>query len=96
MTHSAQAADATNRYSDVVDLLLMRRVLHADELRDVRLACEEVFRARAEQAWPPTVHLPTSWATHYGDEARTVGLEETDLESAERALNALIAEIAAA
>ena len=85
-----------DRFRDAVDLLLLRDLVADADLRAVKEACEETFRARAEQTWPPRIEMPASWRIPFAKAARAVDIEEVDLQSAERVLNDFLAVIEAA
>ncbi len=84
------------RYRDAVDLLLLRDLIAGHDMAAVRDACEETFRVRAEHAWPPALELPRSWRVPFATLARGVDLAVTDLDEAELALRAFLAQVVAA
>lgn len=85
---------ASERYRDLVDLWLLREL--GTKLVDVRDACEDVFRRRAMQPWPPTVVVPASWADPFARLAGEVGLPTLDVEEAAQNLRGYIEEISSA
>lgn len=96
MTKVPYHGGENDRFRDAVDLLLLRGLVSDDDLRAVREACEETFRVRAEHAWPPSIVMPASWRQPFAAMARAVGLDEADLEGAERSLRDFLAAIEAA
>lgn len=50
--HSVPDRD-NDRARDLIDILLVRRLLDEDDLADVRRACVEIFRLRDKHPWPP-------------------------------------------
>lgn len=96
MTKVPHHGGENDRFRDAVDLLLLRDLLHGADLRAVREACEETFRIRAEHPWPPMIALPPSWREPYAAMARTLEIEEAELDDAERALRAFLETIEAA
>lgn len=43
----------------------------------LRRTCEETFRVRAKQKWPPTIAARTEWVAPLESLAREIGLEHT-------------------
>jgi hypothetical protein len=83
-----------DRARDLIDILLVRRLLKQGELPDVRRACIELFRLRNKHDWPPSITVLQGWPEIYAVElAKTPGFEPADVHEAARAVNALIAEI---
>lgn len=81
------------RFRDLVDLQLLRSL--GPDLETVCDACERVFAARDQQAWPPTVDAPASWAPSYSALAGELGLGVRDVAEAAAAVREFIEEIAA-
>jgi Nucleotidyl transferase AbiEii toxin, Type IV TA system len=63
-----------DRYRDLIDLILVDRLVHTEDDASVREVCVEIFRLRAKHAWPPRItvllngvtatdHSPTSSAS---------------------------------
>tara|TARA_R110002124_G_scaffold104541_4_gene254723 strand:+ start:97 stop:1038 length:942 start_codon:yes stop_codon:yes gene_type:complete len=93
-----------DRVRDVVDLLLLRGAFFPEgsELGAVRVAAEDVFRARALEAeelglvprtWPPELTAWQSWADGWRKPADQAGIE-IGLDEALGELNEWVAEIA--
>ncbi|MDP9800683.1 hypothetical protein J2S49_000759 [Arcanobacterium wilhelmae] len=84
--------EPNDRARDLMDLVLLRELCKAAEVsdREVRLACEAVFRVRAEEAktlgrsprvWPPNIVAYPHWSSSFVDAADSAGVVLT-LESA--------------
>ncbi|HXB26490.1 MAG TPA: nucleotidyl transferase AbiEii/AbiGii toxin family protein [Gemmatimonadaceae bacterium] len=84
-----------DRYRDAIDLLLLQPLIDRSNLSEVRAACEETFRVRAERRWPPVIALPERWRGPFATDARAVALDIVDLVEAESALRAFVSEICA-
>jgi hypothetical protein len=76
------------RVRDIVDLVLLRRNFYSEpelaELSELRLAAEDIFRARAAEAaelgmvgrsWPPCIETNELWEVEYPRPASEVGLQ---------------------
>lgn len=86
-----------DRARDLIDILLVRRLLADHELAHVRRASVEIFALREKHTWPPQVTVPPTWPRIYAAEvAKTPGFEPADVEEAARAVADLVAEIDAA
>ena len=91
--HSVPDRD-NDRARDLVDILLVRRLLADDELPTVRQACVEIFRLREKHPWPPSVTVLPEWPAIYAAElAKTPGFTPDDIEQAAADVDELIAEI---
>ena len=83
-----------DRARDLIDILLVRRLLADDELPGVRRACVEIFRLRDKHPWPPSVTVLPEWPIIYaGELAKTPGFTPVDVEQAAAHVDLLIAEI---
>ncbi len=83
-----------DRARDLIDILLVSRLLRENEIVDVRHACAEIFALRSKQSWPPTVTVPESWPRIYAAElASTPDFGLADVHEAARAVNDLIVRI---
>jgi Nucleotidyl transferase AbiEii toxin, Type IV TA system len=86
-----------DRARDLIDILLVSRLLTEAELIEVRDACEEIFRLRAKHDWPPAITVLEAWPEIYATEvAKTPGFEPADVRAAALTVNALIGAIAGA
>lgn len=91
--HSLPNRD-NDRARDLIDILLVRRLLADDELPDVRRACVEIFRLRDKHPWPPSVTVLPAWPTIYaGELAKTPGFTPAEVEQAAADVDRVIAEI---
>lgn len=83
-----------DRARDLIDILLVHRLLADDELPDVRRACVEIFRLRDKHPWPPSVTVLPEWPAIYAVElAKTPGFTPTEVEQAAADVDRLITEI---
>lgn len=83
-----------DRARDLIDILLVHRLLADDELPDVRRACVEIFRLRDKHRWPPSVTVRPEWPAIYaGELAKTPGFTPAEVEQAAAEVDRLIAEI---
>jgi Nucleotidyl transferase AbiEii toxin, Type IV TA system len=86
-----------DRARDLIDILLVSRLLADDELGDVRSACVEIFRLRGKQPWPPTITVLPRWRAIYEVElAKTPGFSPTDVTQAAADVDLLVEHIDAA
>jgi hypothetical protein len=88
--HAATDPDAppdiiNDRVRDIIDLVLIREILYADDPTPpaLRAACLDVFAARAEEArsigtvprhWPPVFVANAAWNEAYPDLAKSVDM----------------------
>jgi len=83
-----------DRARDLVDILLVRRLLRNDDLPEVRQACIEIFRLRGRHAWPPSISVLEDWPAIYTAELTGMpGFAPASVHEAADAVNALIAEV---
>lgn len=88
-------ADADNqRFTDLIDLQLLEELV--DDWPAVRAACEEVFRLRQKQPWPPAVTVYGSWVEAYAGSAAANHFPVTDVDEAATNITALITRIGVA
>lgn len=91
--HSLPNRD-NDRARDLIDVLLVRRLLAHEELLGVRRACVEIFRLREMHPWPPSVTVLPEWPTIYaGELAKTPDFTPVEVERAAADVDRLIAEI---
>lgn len=94
--HSIPDRD-NDRARDLIDILLVRRLLDEDDLPAVRRACVEIFRLRDKHQWPPSITVLPQWAAIYQTElAKAPGFSPTDVKQAADDVDRLVAEINAA
>jgi hypothetical protein len=84
---------ANSRFRDLIDILLLRELLAADDLLSVRAACVETFELRATHPWPPAVAIGAGWAPAYAQLAAAAGFRVTHVEDAAERVRAFVAEI---
>lgn len=83
-----------DRARDLIDILLVHRLLADDELSDVRRACVEIFRLRDKHPWPPSVTVLPEWSAICASElAKTPGFTPAEVEQAAADVDRLIVEI---
>lgn len=88
---------SNDRARDLIDILLVHRLLKPDELVNVRRACAEIFRLRDKHEWPPSITVLPEWPELYQAElVKTPGFEPSNVQQAARAVDAFIAQIDAA
>jgi hypothetical protein len=88
---------ANDRARDLIDTLLVSRLLREAELGEVQQACVEVFRLRGKHTWPPAIAVLSEWSQLYQTELEKIpGFEPSDVEQAASDVDALIAQIDAA
>ncbi len=82
------------RFRDLIDLQLLEAF--EPDLASVRDACERVFAARKQHAWPTSLVAQPSWGNAYEVMARDLDFAVTDVDEAVRAVRSFIERIAAA
>lgn len=65
VTAKLDGGRVSDRAHDLVDLQILEALMADEPLAPVRNACVEVFGARAQQAWPPTVSVYDHWPRIY-------------------------------
>lgn len=90
--------NVNERAHDVIDILLLWRLVPATEHPDVHEACVEIFATRDKQTWPPTLSSPAIWTDLYAAEMDSLDCD-TDLPAtigeATEAINAVVSVICA-
>jgi hypothetical protein len=80
-----------DRARDLIDLLLVKPLVEEYEYPEIKKACEEVFRIRAKQAWPPRITVLQSWPEIYADELeKAPSFRPTDVGEAARSVQEFI------
>lgn len=82
------------RFTDLLDLLLLQELVTPSDWRSVRQACEEIFTLRGKHAWPPKVTVYSSWLEPFAATAGENRFPITDVDEAATALTSMIASIA--
>lgn len=85
-----------DRSRDLIDIILIRAMLDADELPAVRKACVETFEIRDMHTWPPRVTIQDHWPEQFAREAAELGFEPDDVAAAVDRVHAIFDEIDAA
>jgi hypothetical protein len=94
VTRPMPGGGANDRFRDLVDLLLMRQLVH--DYAALREACEEVFARRGTHGWPPALTAPASWAEPFARMAEETGLPIRDIGAAVEEVERFIADVVAA
>lgn len=81
------------RFRDLLDLQLLEAL--DPDLPAVRDACERVFAARGQHAWPPTLTVQPSWPAAYQALANGLAFPVNDAAEAVRIVQAFVDRIAA-
>jgi hypothetical protein len=85
-----------DRYRDLIDLILVDRLVCDEDRTGVREVCVEIFRLRAKHAWPPCITVLPEWPDGYRSLARQLGFAPPDVHQAAIDVQAIIARIDAA
>lgn len=84
------------RARDLVDILLLAKLLTDDEMPHVHAACVDVFSTRGRHSWPPELAAPPVWEELYPTAADGLeALVPSALEDAVQDVKALLARICA-
>jgi len=65
VTAKLDGGRVNDRAHDLIDLQILEALISGGPMGPVRHACVEVFGARAQQAWPPTVTVYDHWPRIY-------------------------------
>ncbi len=79
------------RFRDLIDLIICRDLI--GDLGEVREACIDTFDSRNLHTWPPTLHVPDTWAEPYMALAEEMEFPVTDVGEAAVQVRELISEI---
>lgn len=85
-----------DRYRDLIDLILIDRLVTTSEHQTVYNACAEIFRLRDKHTWPPTITVPPHWADGYRALAEQLDFSPADVHSAAALVDLIVARIDAA
>lgn len=85
-----------DRYRDLIDLILVDRLVRVEDRAGVREVCVEIFRLRAKHAWPPSITVLPEWPDGYRTLAEQLSFAPTDVHQATTDVQAIIARIDAA
>lgn len=92
-TDHADPEHPNDRYRDLIDLILVDRLVREEERTGIREACVEIFRLRAEHAWPPRITVPPEWRDGYRSLAHQLGFAPDDVDQAAIDVQAIVARI---
>lgn len=84
---------ANDRFRDLLDLQKLGDLVSDNGWPDVRIACLDVFEARAQHAWPPAIAIPDSWHAGYRTMAEGVGFAVSEVTDAAAAVRQLLVRI---
>ncbi len=87
---------SNDRYRDLIDLILVDRLLRDQDRAGVREVCVEIFRLRAKHAWPPRITVLPDWPEGYRTLAEQLGFAPADVHQATIDVQEIIARIDAA
>ena len=85
-----------DRYRDLIDLVLVNRLVRDEERAAVREVCLEIFRLRAKHAWPPCITVLPEWPDGCQSLAQQLGFAPSDVYQAAIDVQAIVARIDAA
>jgi hypothetical protein len=87
---------SNDRYRDLIDLILVDRLVRDEDRAGVREVCVEIFRLRAKHAWPPRITVLPDWPEGYRTLAEQLGFAPADVHRAAIDVQTIIARINAA
>lgn len=82
-----------DRYRDLIDLILVDRLMRNEDRTGVREVCVEIFRLRAKHAWPPRITVLPDWPEGYRTLAEQLGFVPADVHQAAIDVHEIIARI---
>lgn len=85
-----------DRYRDLIDLILVDRLVHEGDREGMREVCVEIFHLRGKHAWPPRITVLPEWPDGYRALAEQLGFAPTDVHQAANDVQAIVARIDAA
>jgi hypothetical protein len=87
---------SNGRYRDLIDLILVDRLVRDQDRTGVREVCVEIFRLRAKHTWPPRITVLPDWPEGYRTLAEQLGFAPADVYQAAIDVQEIIARIDAA
>jgi hypothetical protein len=87
---------SNDRYRDLIDLILVDRLVRDEDRAGVREVCVEMFRLRATHAWPPRITVLPDWPEGYRMLAEQLVFAPADVHQAAIDVQEIIARIDAA
>jgi hypothetical protein len=85
-----------DRYRDLIDLILVDRLMRNEDRASMREVCVEIFRLRAKHAWPPRITVLPEWPDGYRSLAEQLSFAPPDVHQAAIDVQAIVAQIGAA
>ncbi len=85
-----------DRYRDLIDLILVDRLVPEEDRKGVREVCVEIFHLRGKHAWPPRITVLPEWPDGYRALAEQLGFAPADVHQAANDVQAIVARIDAA
>jgi hypothetical protein len=82
-----------DRYRDLIDLILVDRLVRDEDRSSVREVCVEIFRLRAKHAWPPRITVLPEWPDGYQSLAGQLSCGPADVHQATADVQAIVARI---
>ncbi len=95
-TDHADNERSNDRYRDLIDLILVDRLVRDEDRAGVREVCVEIFRLRATHAWPPRITVLPDWPEGYRMLAEQLGFAPADVHQGASDVQEIIARIDAA
>jgi hypothetical protein len=95
-TDHADPEHPNDRYRDLIDLILVDRLVRDEDRAGLREVCMEIFRLRSKQAWPPRITVLPEWPDGYRSLAKQLGFVPADVHQAAIDVQAIVARIDAA
>jgi type II secretory pathway pseudopilin PulG len=85
-----------DRYRDLIDLILVDRLVRDEDRAGVREVCAEIFRLRDRHAWPPRITVLTEWSDGYRTLAEQLNFAPSDVHQAAVDVQEMVARLDAA
>ncbi|MGI8546817.1 MAG: nucleotidyl transferase AbiEii/AbiGii toxin family protein [Gemmatimonadaceae bacterium] len=80
MTETLPSGQPNERVRDLLDLWVLRELVPPSPA--LRRICEETFRIREQQPWPPEIVVPAHWVAPFTELARSLDLPTESAEAA--------------
>jgi type II secretory pathway pseudopilin PulG len=85
-----------DRYRDLIDLILVDRLVRDEDRVGVREVCVEIFRLRDKHTWPPRITVLPEWPDSYRSLAEQLSFDPADVHQAAIDVQGIVALIDAA
>jgi hypothetical protein len=92
-TDHTESERPNDRYRDLIDLILVDRLVSEEDRAGVREVCVEIFRLRDKHGWPPRITVLPEWPDGYQALAEQLGFAPADVNQAATDVQAIIARI---